>query len=122
MSHIVTIATQIRDPLALAAACRRLGLEQPVEGMARLFSGQATGWIVRLPGWRFPVVADARSGQLSYDNYNGAWGRQGELDRLMQAYAVEKTRLEARRKGHTVLERPLPDGSIQLQIQIGGAI
>ena len=29
MSHIVSIATQIRDPVALASACRRLGLQRP---------------------------------------------------------------------------------------------
>ena len=47
MSHIVSIKTQIRDPVALAAACRRLGLAQPVRGTATLYSGQASGWLVR---------------------------------------------------------------------------
>jgi hypothetical protein len=39
MSHIVHIQTQIRDPVALAAACVRLGLSHPVAGTARLFAG-----------------------------------------------------------------------------------
>jgi hypothetical protein len=34
MSHIVTIATEVRDPDAVAAACRRLGLPEPVPGTA----------------------------------------------------------------------------------------
>ena len=34
--------------------------------------------------------------------------------------AVEKAKLEARRKGHTVFEQPLSDGSIKLTIQVGG--
>ena len=50
MSHIVSIKTRVTDPAALAAACRRLGLDPPVEGTATLFSGQATGLIVNLPG------------------------------------------------------------------------
>ncbi|WP_261344465.1 hypothetical protein [Gimesia benthica] len=33
--------------------------------------------------------------------------------------AFEKCRLEARRKGHSVLESQLSDGSIKLTIQIG---
>jgi hypothetical protein len=32
----------------------------------------------------------------------------------------EKSRLEARRKGHTVTEQLLTDGSIKLTIQVGG--
>jgi hypothetical protein len=50
MSHIVTIATEVRDPDAVVAACRRLGLPEPVQGTASLFEGQATGLLVRLPG------------------------------------------------------------------------
>lgn len=49
------------------------------------------------------------------------WGDQQHLDRFLQAYAVEKAALEARRQGHTVLEHPLPDGSIKLTVQIAGA-
>ena len=35
--------------------------------------------------------------------------------------AFEKARLEARRKGNTVTEQALADGSIKLVIQVGGA-
>jgi hypothetical protein len=121
MSHIVTISTQIRDPVALAAACHRLGLEEPVTGTAQLYSGEATGLIVKLPGWRFPVVVEPQTAQIHYDNYNGAWGDQAQLDRLMQAYAVEKARIEARKAGRGVTETSLPDGSIKLTIA-GGSL
>ena len=51
------------------------------------------------------------------------WGAQQELDRLIQNYAVEKTKLEARRRGHTVTEQALADGSIKLCVQLaGGAV
>ena len=71
MSHIVTIQTEIRDSVAIAAACQRLGLPQPTAGCVELFSGQATGTIVQLPGWRYPVVCDTTNGQLRYDHYEG---------------------------------------------------
>jgi hypothetical protein len=34
---------------------------------------------------------------------------------------VEKARLEARRRGHAVVEQALADGSIKLSIRVGGA-
>ncbi len=121
MSHIVSIKTEVRDPDGAAAACRRLGLPAPVNGTATLFEGEATGLLVKLPGWVYPLVIDTTSGQVRYDNYSGAWGEQQQLDRFLQIYAVEKARIEARKRGHTVTEQALPDGSIKLTIQVGGA-
>ena len=121
MSHIVTIKTQIRDPAALAAACRRLGLSEPTHGTAKLYSGEATGLVVHLPNWRYPAVIDTGAGKIRYDNYNGAWGQQSELDRLLQAYAVEKTRIEAHKAGHSLTEQPLANGAIKLTVHVGGA-
>ena len=121
MSHIVTVATEIRDVGALRAACRRLGLAEPALETTRLFSGEATGYCVRLPDWRYPVVCNIESGQVKFDNFQGRWGEQCELDRLMQAYAVEKAKIECRRKGHSLTEQSLADGSIKLTVHIGGA-
>jgi hypothetical protein len=120
MSHIVTIRTQVRDPMALAAACRRLGLGAPVKGTAQLFAAQASGWIVQLPRWNYPVVIDTDAGTVRFDNFNGHWGEQAQLDRLLQIYAVEKARAQAQRQGHRVSEQTLPDGSIRLNIHVGG--
>jgi hypothetical protein len=121
VSHIVSITTEIRDAEAVRAACSRLGLPTPVEGTTRLFSGEATGLAVQLPDWKYPVVCELSNGSVQFDNYSGAWGKQGQLDGFLQAYAVEKARIEARRHGHSVTETELQDGSIRLQIQIGGA-
>ena len=120
MSHIVTIETEIRDAQALRAACQRLKLAEPALETVQLFSGSASGYCVRLPDWRYPVVCDTANGRIAYDNFQGHWGEQGHLDALMQAYAVEKTKLESRRRGHTITEQPLADGSIRLTIQVGG--
>jgi hypothetical protein len=67
------------------------------------------------------VVFDTVSGEAHYDNYGGAWGEQKELGKLLQRYAAEKASIEAHRAGHAVLETALPDGSIKLTIQAGGA-
>lgn len=120
MSHIVTIETQVRDPLAIGAACQRLGLPQPKEGTAELFSGSESGIIVALPGWTYPLVCQTETGVLKYDNFEGRWGDQSQLDRFLQSYAVEKTRLEARKQGYSVLEQPLAGGAIKLTIQATG--
>lgn len=122
MSHIVSIKTEVRDAAAIASACRRLKVPEPVSGKTQLFSGDATGIAVQLPDWTYPVVCDPATGQLHYDNFSGRWGDQKELDRFLQMYAVEKARIEARRSGSTVTETPLADGSIKLSITVGGAV
>ncbi len=48
MSHVVTIQTEVRDAVALGAACRRLKLSQPARQATKLFSGEVTGLAVRL--------------------------------------------------------------------------
>jgi hypothetical protein len=116
MSHIVTVQTKVNDPLAIAAACQRLGLAPPIRGTAQLYSGAATGQLLQLPEWLYPAVIDTESGAIHFDNYNGAWGDQTHLDRFLQRYAVEKARLEAQRHGHRLCEELLEDGSIKLQI------
>jgi hypothetical protein len=119
MSHLVTVNVKMHDPTAVAAACRRLGLAEPVHATAELFSDKATGLIVKLPGWEYPAVIDTLTGSVRYDNYGGVWGDQTHLDRFLQAYAVERARLEARKKGFAVNEQPLQNGSIRLQILEG---
>jgi hypothetical protein len=121
LSHIVEIKTEIRDEQAVRAACVRLQLATPETKTIRLFSATATGLCVQLPGWNYPVVANLQTGSLQYDNYNGAWGRQEELNKYLQAYAVEKAKIEARKKGHAVSETRLQDGLIRVTVRVGCA-
>ena len=118
MSHIVSIKTQVKDPLAVGAACRRLQLAQPQVGTAKLYNSEATGLIVTLPDWLYPVVCDTATGELHYDNFQGRWGDESHLHRLLQIYAVEKATIEAHRAGHSVHESLLGDGSIRLKIAV----
>jgi hypothetical protein len=120
LSHIVQIQTEVRDAEAVRAACKRLNLEDPIQGTTRLYESEATGLLVRLPEWVYPAVVDTATGQVKFDNYGGAWGDQKHLDAFLQAYALEKAKLEARKRGHSVFEQPLPDGSVKLTISVGG--
>jgi hypothetical protein len=121
LSHIVEIKTEIRDEQAVRAACTRLQLAAPEQKTVRLFSATATGLCVQLPGWSYPVVANLQTGQVQYDNYGGHWGEQKHLNSFLQAYAVEKAKIEARKKGHSVTETALQDGSIRVTVRVGGA-
>jgi hypothetical protein len=121
LSHIVQIETQVKDEQAVRAACTRLQLAAPEHKTVRLFNATAAGLCVQLPGWQYPVVANLQTGQVQFDNYGGHWGEQKHLNSFLQAYAVEKTRIEARRKGHSVSETRLEDGSIRVTVRVGGA-
>ena len=121
MSHIVEIQTEVRDAAAVYAACQRLHLPPPVQGVHKLFTGEATGLAVQLPDWNYPAVCELDTSQIRYDNYGGRWGEQKHLDAFLQAYAVEMAKAESRRRGHHCTERQLADGSIKLTINVGGA-
>lgn len=121
MSHLVHIETQIRDEAAVTAACQRLQLPAPVHGTFQLYAEAATGLAVQLREWRYPVVCNLETGAIAYDNFAGAWGNEGLLDHFFQAYAIEKTRLEARRNGYVVTEQPLAAGAVKLTLHLGDA-
>ncbi|QDU96252.1 DUF1257 domain-containing protein [Lignipirellula cremea] len=122
MSHIVQIQTEVRDLVAVRAACERLKLPSPVIGSHRLYQGTVIGLGVELPGWRYRVVCDLVNGQLRFDNFGGRWGEQVHLDQFLQNYAVERVKIEARKKGHSVTEQSLEDGSVKLTVNVGGGV
>ena len=121
MSHVVEIKTEVRDEQAVRAACVRLQLAPPEHKTVTLFSATAAGLCLQLPGWQYPVVINLQTGQTQYDNYGGHWGEQKHLNSFLQAYAVEKSKIEARKKGHTCSETRLEDGSIRVTVKVGGA-
>ena len=126
MSHIVSVNTEVRDEAAVQSACSRLHLPRATRGTFELYSSTEVGLGIELPHWKYPVVATSDdsgrlTGQLRYDNYNGRWGSKEFLDQFLQIYAVEKTKIEARKKGHSVTEQRLENGSIKLTVNVGGA-
>lgn len=121
MSHIVQIQTEVRDEAAVQAACSRLHLPRATRGTFQMYSTEETGLGIELPHWKYPVVANTETGQVRFDNYEGRWGSQEFLDQFLQAYATERVKIEARKKGHSVVEQRLDNGSIKLTVQVGGA-
>lgn len=119
MSHITTVETEFKSFEAIQRACRRLGLAAPVKDTTvELFSGRATGTVVKLPGWRYPIVIDPATGHAKYDNYGGRWGEAAKLDAFKQAYAIERTRIAAHAKGRSVRETKMKNGAVKLTINM----
>lgn len=119
MSHVVQIQAEVRDPVAVGAAATRLQLPVPVYGATKLFSSSKTGWAIRLPRWTYPVVCDVTGGKIEFNNFEGRWGDQAELNKFLQAYAIERTKLEARRKGYAVTECSIADGNVKVTVHVG---
>ncbi|MEM4721740.1 MAG: hypothetical protein QXT73_06760 [Candidatus Methanomethylicaceae archaeon] len=102
MSHTMNISIELHDRAALEAACQRLGLKME-GGKFKLYQTSEEGIGIYLPGWRYPVVVKA-DGNIAYDNYGGSWGKIEELNKLRAYYGLEKTKIEARKKGYSVYE------------------
>ena len=120
MSHVVSIQTEVRDQVAVAAACQRLGLPAPTQGTAKLFSDQVSGLLVQLPGL-------ALSGRHRHDSrpsqIRQLWrplGRPAGAGSLLASVCGGRAKIEARKRGHRVTEQALADGSIKLTIQVAG--
>ena len=123
MSHISKIELEVNDLGTLGRACSRLGLE--------LIKGQETfKWFgqdgkcdhaIKVPAanYEIGVIKAGNAFELKCDYYDliigKAIGRNGGL--LKQAYAVERTKAEARRKGYTVIEKTT-DSGIRLQVRM----
>ncbi len=121
MSHIVTISTEVRDPAAVAAACRRLGLPAPGTAPPRSSAARPPGCSSGCPAGptRSSPTPTAAGSSSTTSAAPGATAATSTA--FLQRYAVEKATLEARRRGHAVAEQSLPDGSIRLTIHVGGA-
>ena len=123
MSHISKIELEVKDLAVLTQACNRLGLEL-IRGQKhfRWYGKKAAcDHAIKVPAAEYEIGVISENGryELSCDFYDRhiekAVGPQGGL--LKQAYAVEKTKIEARRKGYTVLEQPTDTG-IRLRVRV----
>ena len=104
------------------AAERIEGAEFLGQGVYKQYSQNVTGIGIKLPGYSYPVVIDAETGEVSSDTYNGAWGDESVLDKLTQFAAVEAVLGEASKptNNYGVKETTLDNGDIELNISIGG--
>lgn len=123
MSHISKIELEVRDIQVLGNACKRLGLELLKGQKTFKWYGKEAGCdhAIKVPGahYEIGVVKTGDLYELSCDYYDKniekTIGKQGGL--LRQAYAVEKTKIEARKKGYSVVEKKTQTG-IRLQVRI----
>ena len=123
MSHISKIELEVKDLGILGQASSRLGLELLKNSKTFKWSGQEAqcDHCIRVPGADYQIGVLNRNGSYElncdfYDkNLEKVIGPKGGL--LKQAYAVEKTRIEARKKGYSVIERQTQNG-IQLHVRI----
>jgi hypothetical protein len=124
MSHISKIELEVKDLHTLDLACKRLGL-QLVKGQKtfKWFGAKAgkCNHAIRVPGAKYELGIVKSDGlyELKCDYYDrnigNAIGENGGL--LKQAYAVEKTRAEARLKGYSVIEKQTETG-IRLHVRL----
>jgi hypothetical protein len=122
MSHFATITTQIKDVEALKMACAEMGFDVVPDCQARGYSDnrQKGEYVIRLRGPYDIAVNRQPDGTygLTTDWWNGHVEKEvgSNYGKLLQLYAVHKTRLEAKKKGFTVQRQALGDGSIRLCI------
>lgn len=88
MSHTTKIKVEFRDRDRLGASILAIGGSIIGDGSHRLFAGNVQGWGFKLPGWSYPCILGA-DGSLSYDNYNGSWGKESVLDTLKGEYSLQ---------------------------------
>jgi len=123
MSHISKIELEVKDLGVLGQACSRLGLQLERGQKTYKWYGQEAqcDHCIRVPGARYEigVISKAGSYELNCDFYDKnlekVVGQKGGL--LKQAYAAEKTRIEARKKGYSVIERQTETG-IRLHVRM----
>lgn len=142
MSHVATVAIEIKDLAALRAACKRIGLEFMEGQKSYKWWGRSVGdyplpegftaaelgkceHALRVKGndnaYEIGVVRrkDGKPGySLLWDFYAGGYGLQNVVGEncglLSQAYAVEAAKSRARAMGRTVTEVKQANGTIQL--------
>ncbi len=117
MSHITTCAVQMKNVACLNKAIQHCGLRNLGQKTHQLWNNQSADGIgVQLPDWHHPVVINTTDGKAVYDNYNGGWGKQVELDKLVQRYSIETALEQADQNGYTYEEQTLANGDIELQL------
>jgi len=96
------IATTIHDAIALAATCEGQSLTPPVEATVQVDGMEAFGWVIHLPGLRFPVVFDTLTGLVAYHPFDNAFVPYGRIMRCILRYYDIRAAL---RRGDTIAPR-----------------
>lgn len=129
MSHTVkTKSVAVKNPAilekavqALAAQGINISLPNGLNNQSvKLYQGNYNGIAVKLDDWKYPVVIDTNKGELAYDNFNGSWGKQEQLDTLLQEYVKQEAVDVYSAQGYMVDElntQYLPNGDLELHLK-----
>lgn len=139
MSHVSQIDIEIKDLTALQAACARLGLIWKANQSSYKWYGRWVGdyplpenvkvkdlgkclHAIEVPGARYEVGVTEVNGKLTllWDFYSSGGLEQilgNNGGKLIQAYAVEATKAQARRAGMRAYEQVEQDGTIRLELR-----
>ena len=121
MSHSVTVEAQLTNKDNVVKAARELAFEVLPAGTHKMFDGQTVvGYGVKLPAWKYPAYV-REDGKVVYDNYNEAWGKQVELDKLIQRYSVLQTVDTARSEGYLCAQNTLENGDVEILMTVDAA-
>lgn len=125
MSHIVKLELQINDLESLKKACERLKIQLVKEQKTFKWYGSTPApcdAAIKIPNanYEIGVVKKDKTWELQCDWFDSrierTIGKNGGL--LKQAYVLEKSKLEALRKGFAVKENRLENGTMELRIQV----
>ena len=117
MSHIVKSKVEMKNKGCLLKAAEALGLQHLGNKTHTLYNRQtAAGHGFKLPDWKYAVVINTDTGEAKYDNYGGAWGKQVELDKLVQEYSLRVAEEQALMSGFTSERQLQENGDIELNM------
>ena len=129
MSHFTSIKTEVRDLEALRSACKELDLLLAPDIPCRGYAGQGRQCehTIGLKGPYDIAVDRSTENDGTYALTTDWWDGHVEREvgpgygRLLQAYGIHKTFLEARKKGLRATRRLQEDGSVLVTLE-GGAL
>lgn len=109
MSHVTVRRCQVVDYETAARAAPRVAAE-----LLPKTAGPTIA--VKLRNWKNPVYFT--DGEARFDNYDGRWGAESELDAFLQRYAMEAAKRVAEARGLRCEESVLIDGRMKLVVHV----
>jgi len=120
VSHITKRKSSMKDIPTIKKACKRTGAEfRGIITKGRGVTGRSAQ--IKFDSWHHPVAINLQSGECSFDNYGGRWGKEELLDGFKQQYAVATAETKAESNGQAFETERLPGGAIKCTVAVGGS-
>jgi hypothetical protein len=107
--------TQVKNREQLERVLTDMGVAYEHLSSYTMFDGETVNdaLVFRPNNWSHDVAVP-KSGNLRYDNYEGKWGDEAELDKILQAYSVAELKYQSELEGYIITETRLDNGDIEL--------